>query len=311
MENPNVKKTNYVAILLGVAFAAAGIVGAYQFQEANEAKDELQANKVETQELAEKRDGLENRVNQLSAELEAKIKESEEAAAKLEEMEAVEAKRKSYSYVANKKREKMLAEQALREQQIDSLQNQLFELNKVKDQMAEELKVIPELEKENADLKDEVAQWEEKYAALEADFKDLETRYAKVIYDAPADNFRVEVMARNGKLTSKAKKARTITVSFLMPDFLQQNLKDKETLYLSLFDDQINPLPGYSEEISIDTKTGSIPVQVHAKKDIDASEAPQVISFKVDVPDGLETGFYKGKVYSKNNYYGTVDFRLR
>ncbi|MCR9063222.1 MAG: hypothetical protein NXI00_04610 [Cytophagales bacterium] len=315
MENSNKNnsgvKTGVMSVVLGVALAAAGIVGAYQYQNAQEAHESLAVSEQRANELNEKRAHLANEVSSLSAELERKIKESEETAAALKAMEEAEAKRKTYSYKANNERRALLERQKMREQEIDSLQNQLLELNVIKDQMTEELKVIPVLEEENANLKKEIASWESKYAALEADFKDLNERYRQVIYDAPADNFRIEVLDKKGKLTSRAKKAEFVNISFLMPEFLQKEMKGKEMLYLSLFDEKIKPLDGFEKEMKINSLNSSIPVAVHATQSIDAATAPQLVTFKVALQQDLEPGFYKGKVYSQNNYYGTVDFRLR
>ncbi|MGR3810609.1 hypothetical protein [Jiulongibacter sp. NS-SX5] len=311
MENSNKKTAGITSILLGVGFAAAAMVGVYQYQNAQEAEKNLAMTEEKAMTLTNKKTELENEVSTLSAELEARIKASEEAAAELAAMEEKKAaNNKAYAFKMKKERARIEAEQKKRQMEIDSLNSQLVELNAIKDQMAEDLKVVPVLEKENADLKAEVMAWEQKYAALEADFKDLNTRYQKLIYDAPADNFRIEVADKRGKLTSKAKRAETVTVSFLMPEFLMKEMKGKETLYLSLFNEKIEPLPGYTSEVNVNRANGTIPVAVHATETYDPSKGPELVTFKVKLED-LESGFYKGKVYSANNYFGTIDFRLR
>ncbi|WP_304233096.1 hypothetical protein [Jiulongibacter sediminis] len=312
MENSNKQKTGLAAILLGVGFAAAAMVGIYQYQNAQEAEKSLAASEEKALDLSSQKTELEDEVATLSAELEAKIKESEEAAAALKEMEEKRvANNKAYSFRAKQAREKLEAEQLQRQMEIDSLNAQLTELTAIKDQMAEDLKVVPILEAENSDLKAEVQAWEMKYAKLEADFNDLSDRYQKLIYDAPADNFKIEVTDRRDKLTSKAKRAKKVTVSFLMPEFLMKEMKGKETLYLSLFNEKIEPLPGYINEVSINRSNGTIPVAVHATEIYDPKNGPEIVSFEVELSEDLEEGFYKGKVYSANNYYGTIDFRLR
>lgn len=313
MENSKSNKSGTTAwvIILGTAMVAFGALGAYQYQQASEAREMYAMETSKTEELSVKKESLESEVDDLSAELNAKIAEAEAAKKELDRMNEEASKRKVYSYKANNERKKMLDLQKQKEMEIDSLKGELLALNDIKMRMEEDLKVIPVLEEENASLKEEVRTWEQKYAKLESEFDELSTRYQKAIYDAPADNFNVAVTMKNGKLTSRAKRAQNVTISFLMPEFLQKEMKGKESLYLSLFDEQIKPIPGWIKEATINANNGSLPIQIHSIQEFDASKGPQVVSFTVPLEEKLEPGFYKAKVYSANSYFGTVDFRLR
>jgi uncharacterized protein (DUF3084 family) len=297
--------------VFGAAIIALTALGIYQYNQTDNVRDMYESEVIKTEELNSKKDALQGEVDQLSAELNIKIAEAEAAKKELDRMSEEAAKSKAYSSKANNERNRILAMQKQKEAEIDSLRGELFALNEIKLKMEDDLRIIPELEQQNASLREEIRTWEQKFAALEADFKDLSNRYQKAIYDAPADNFNVAVTMKNGKLTSKARRAQNVTISFLMPKFLQREMKEKETLYLSLFDEKIEPVAGWMKEATINSHNGSVPVPIHSIQDFKVSKEPQVVSFTVALEEKLKPGFYQAKVYSANSYYGTVDFRLR
>lgn len=311
MENSNVKKSVLSSVLLGGAFLAAAAVGIYQYQNVKESEKEIVELNDRAENLMNQQDKLSEEVNDLTSELQRKIAEAEASAKELEDLKLENKKGSIYSFKANQRRKDLEADLTKKNNEIGNLQSQLASLGDMKIQLEKELEIVPELEAANEDLKNQVSDWEKKYAILEKDFMDLNSRYQKLIYDAPADNFIVEVLTSRGKLTSKAKKAHSISVSFLMPAYLQREKGGMETLYLSLFDEKIKPISGWIKEVNVNTEKGSIPVQVHAVKDVDYSKNPQVVNFTVLTQENIEEGSYKGKVYSKNDYLGTVDFRLR
>lgn len=311
MENSNVKGSGIATILLGAAFVAAAAVGVYQYQNVKETEQEIVALNSQAEELSSSKVVLEDEVESLSEKLRMKIAEAEASAKELEEIKAASKKSKAYSFKAANRRKELEADLVSKNEEIGALQNEITSLQETNMKLEKDLEVVPVLEAEVVDLKGQVSEWEEKYALLEKDFMDLNTRYQKLIYDAPADNFKVEIMTSKGKLTSRARRADQINISFLMPDYLQKEMGENETIYLSLFDEKINPIEGWIEEVSVNTTEGVIPVQVHAVKEIDYSKNPQVVTFTVNTEDKFEQGFYKGKVYTKGDYLGTVDFKLR
>ncbi len=311
MENSNVRKSGITAVLLGGAFLVAAATGIYQYQNAGELKKEMSEVAVQNSALETKQTELQEEMTLLGEELRQKMAEAEASAKELEMLKNASKKSGVYSFKAKKKRQDLESELALKNDEIGSLQGQMNQLSETNASLHRDLEVVPVLEAENEVLKSEIALWEQKYAVLEKDFMTLNKRYQKLIYDAPADNFKVEILSSKGRLTSKAKKAEMIKVSFLMPAYLQKVQAGKETLYLSLFDEKIEPLKGWLKEVTLSSEEGSIPVAVHAMIDVDYSKNPQVVNFTVNTNEKLSEGSYKGKVYSKDDYLGTVDFRLR
>ncbi|MFT5885839.1 MAG: hypothetical protein ACI9IP_002301 [Arcticibacterium sp.] len=311
MENRNVSKSGIAAVLLGGAFLVAAAAGIYQYQNAGELKQDMSDVVVQNEALETRQIEVQEEMTSIEADLSRKIAEAEASAKELEELKSASKKSGVYSFKAKKRRQELENELALKNDEIGNLQGQMNKLSEANLGLKNNLEVVPVLEAENEVLKSEIALWEQKYAVLEEDFMKLNTRYQKLIYDAPADNFKVEILGNKDRLTSKARKAERIRVSFLMPAYLQKVQAGNETLYLSLFDEKIEPLEGVIKEVNLSSEKGSIPVAVHAMIDVDYSKNPQVVSFTVNTDEKLSEGSYKGKVYSKDDYLGTVDFRLR
>src|SRR5690606_41397297 len=99
MENSKNNKSGSLTwvIILGTAMVAFGAVGAYQYKQANEARELYAMETTKTEELNTKKAALEGEVDELSAELNAKIAEAEAAKKALERMNSEAEKRKVYS----------------------------------------------------------------------------------------------------------------------------------------------------------------------------------------------------------------------
>lgn len=311
MENTGVKNTT-LSWVIGMSLLAASAFGYYQFKDNEIVEKSEMRMKAKADSLTFMKNQLINDIETLEATLEVEKREREQSDLALSELEASLAKKKKaniYSYRAKKKEIDELQEQ--KDLEIAGLNTEIAELNELKGQMEKELERIPILENEKALLEDEVLAWEQKYASLEKDFNELNKRYAKLIYDAPGDRFNVEVLAKNGVITSKANKASKIKISFLMPEFMQEVSTSNEQLYLSIFDEMIEPVKGFEDEITIEAMGNIIPIPVHAKKTVDYSKNPQVVNFEFDLQEKLAPGKYDARVYANNDYLGTAGFRLR
>ncbi|SOE20463.1 hypothetical protein SAMN06298216_0954 [Spirosomataceae bacterium TFI 002] len=312
MENTKSSSATLISWILGIGLAAAVTIGVVQNNNADASRLAEIEMKAKADSLAVMKNSLQSEIETLSARLETEMRESAKTAEELAKANEKLTANKRASYSFKSKQRKELDElQLIKDNEIAMLNTKLSELNDLKAAMERELEKIPGLEENVAQLQNEVTQWKADYSKLEADFKDLNKRHAKLVFDAPGDNFKVEVLASNNKLTAKAKKAEYIQVSFLMPAYDLMQKKGTETIYLSLFDEQINPLKNWIDEVSVVSPEKSIPIQVHAKQTIDYSKNPQLVVFKVKVDEKMKPGGYTGKVYSKDDYLGTVDFKLR
>lgn len=311
MENTGVKNTTLTWIL-GISVFAASAFGYYQFKDNEITEKSEMRMKAKADSLTFMKNQLLNDIETLKATLAVEKEERERSDEALEELENSLVKKKKanvYSYRAKKKEIDALQEQ--KDLEIAGLTTEIAELNELKNQMELELERIPVLESEKAALEDEVVAWEQKYADLENDFNELNKRYAKLIYDAPGDRFNIEVIGKNGVITTKASKASTIKISFLMPEFMQEVSTSNEQLYLSIFDEKIDPVTGFTDEITIEAMGNIIPIPVHAKKTVDYSKNPQVVTFEYQLQEKLAPGKYDARIYANNDYLGTAGFKLR
>jgi peptidoglycan hydrolase CwlO-like protein len=295
--------------VLGLCLVGAIAMGTYEYNKASEAEEAIREMKVKADSLNFLKNNLQNEIESLNAQLETEMLESSEAEKALAKANEKITIQKKSGYAFKSRQQKELEElRGSKDNDIALLHNQLDAL---KSDMEKQMEQIPLLQNEVATLENELAKWKADYAKLEKDFNELNKRYARLIYDSPGDNFNVEVLTASNKLTTKAKKADYIKVSFLMPAYDQLNLKENETLYLSLYNEKIEPLSNWIEEANIISPDKSIPIQVHSKQIIKNAGSPQVVEFKVKVDEKLEPGTYSGRVYSKSDYLGTVNFKLR
>lgn len=309
MKNANSGATSVLNWVLGLGMAAAITVGAFQFNKAADAMDMAKNIQAKADSLAFLKNNLQNDIRSLEDELEKSILEKEKINQDLLEKEAEIKYQKNTAYGFRNKALNELKIQ--KDAEIAALTGQLEDLNTLKETLDKELEKIPLLEGDVARLNEEVNSWENRYTALKQEFEEVNKRYSKLIYDAPGDNFKVEVLDKKNKLTTKAKSARTVQISFMMPAYKQSLVDGTETLYLSLFDKEVNPVPGFMEEIRMKAPDASIPIQVHATEKVDFSKNPQLVVFEVHLKENLEPGEYMGRVYGKAGYYGTAKFKLR
>lgn len=123
------------------------------------------------------------------------------------------------------------------------------------------------------------------------------------------DAFLVEATKANRKATAKAKKIRSLTISFGLPADI--DLEKTKEIYLSLTNEQHRAMIP-----SLRTATITLPdvneiIPVHAAQTVDFNRKPQRISFGIDPGTNLRPGIYRASVYTKAAYLGSVEFRLR
>ncbi len=312
MENTNSNKSGVIVWITGIAFAATAALGAYQYTELEKRDISLAEVSGTADSLMVVKSSLNSEIATLSENLNKEIEAGKKTEEELNKVNGMLARKNSELKALRNTRAKNLKDQKAKDEEIALLNTQINDLNTIKGHMEEELTKIPILESEKLKLEESLAKWEMDYAALQNDFQELDKKHAKLLFDAPGDNFHVEAITQGSKLTSKAKKVKKIKVSFLLPEYMQRELSGQKNLYLSLFDEKIQPLPGWSKEVSVASPgSAPIPVQVHAMKTVDYSKNPQAVEFIVEMDEKLEPGLYKGKIYADDDYLGTVDFRLR
>ncbi len=125
-----------------------------------------------------------------------------------------------------------------------------------------------------------------------------------------ADNFRIAVQKRNDKLTSKARKADEVIVSFNL-DNVPMDRHGEDEIYLAVTTIAGNPVAEIpAKQVSIASTNEPMKIQAADAKKVNLESNQRLdMSFKMD--EDLDAGEYNLMVYSNKGYLGSTGFRLR
>lgn len=160
---------------------------------------------------------------------------------------------------------------------------------------------------ENTQLRDENADLTGKMGNLAKQLEEQirKTQSAKF----KATSFRVEVERRNDKLTTRAKRAREIFVSFDLAD-VPQTYQGAQKLYLAITDDKGRPIISDNPvKTSIEAPTGPVAVIAQQVKAVSLGDT-QRLSFTYKFDERLKAGNYVVAIYCDTGLLGAASFRL-
>lgn len=123
------------------------------------------------------------------------------------------------------------------------------------------------------------------------------------------DAFRVEVSKSNKKVTAKAKKVNTMTISLDLPAMLK--LEGIQEVYLSLTDGQQKPMMPSLHTATVTLPDANEVIPVHATQTVNFARNPQRILFTLNPEITTKPGTYRASIFTKEAYLGSVEFRLR
>ena len=125
-----------------------------------------------------------------------------------------------------------------------------------------------------------------------------------------ASAFQVEFEKGNDKVTSKAKKVRTVRTSFDLTG-VPEEYQGTRTLYLTITDGQGNPIEA-TNPISAKTVVNNQEMDIIAvkAKDVDITK-DQRLSFAYDLEEKLDPGYYRVAIYTDIGLLGASSMRLR
>jgi len=308
------RKRAFTGVLVG-ALAVATAFGVYQAYRSSAISDERDRFTIQSDSLMTVKKNLEEEIGGLTKDLNDERDENAELVNKTEYINGLLAEKEKILTRLNKEASGLRSQSKSKDEQLAILNNQIIELNDVKALMERNL---TDLQANNTTLVSENTEWKVKYDELRTQREELNTHIASlnkriddIIYDAPADNFKVEVLKPNAKLTAKAKKAHTLKVSFLVPENIKTSTESQQLLYLTILDEKNMPVKGSTKEVSIMRGEKLMPVAVHATQTVDFSRNPQNTTFEFDLKEKLKPGTYKAAVYSNSDYLGTVEFKVR
>jgi peptidoglycan hydrolase CwlO-like protein len=201
---------------------------------------------------------------------------------------------------------------------VDALRDQVASLQKTK---IEYETIISTLQNENAQLKAE----NERLAGENTDLKGQKTELEGKVTDLgkqleeqirktqsatfKATSFRVELERRNDKLTSRARKAREIFVSFDLAD-VPEPFHGAQKLYLVITDDKGNPIVSSNPtKTTVYAPTGPVEVMAQMVKAV-VLEKTQRESFNYKFDERMKAGNYVVAIYCDKGLLGASTFRL-
>jgi hypothetical protein len=124
-----------------------------------------------------------------------------------------------------------------------------------------------------------------------------------------ASSFRVEVGRKNDKMTTRAKKARELNISFDLAD-VPESFQGIHKLYLSITDENGKPIAAVNpSNVTVHGPTGDIPIIALQTRPVNLGPT-QRLSFNYKVEDKLSAGNYVAAIYCDKGLLGASSFRL-
>lgn len=199
-------------------------------------------------------------------------------------------------------------ESKIQQEDVSDLNNQVAELTQLKNDLKAEIETYQNEKNkwvaENNSLK-------KSNEGLQTQVNDLTTQLGGMVSKdlITANNFRVDVLKNNNKVTAKAKKANTILVSLTLPKALSG--EGSQQIYLSLTDLENRPMSGAIQNVNVKNNESTLEVPVHVVQSADFGRNPQKIVFEFEPSTKVPDGTYKANVYTTNAYLGSIEFHLR
>jgi hypothetical protein len=171
-----------------------------------------------------------------------------------------------------------------------------------------------QLKKENATLVEQNTQLKGNNTELNGKVKDLAQQLEEQIRKTQsatfkATSFKVEVDRRGDKMTIKARRARSILVSFDLVD-VPQTFQGPQKLYLVITDDKGNPITAVNAtKATVTAPSGPIEILAQMTKAV-ALGVTQRESFTFKLDDKLKAGNYVVAIYCDKGLLGASSFRL-
>jgi hypothetical protein len=202
---------------------------------------------------------------------------------------------------------------------LQSLRDQVGNLKKTKIELET---IIATLQSENAQLKDENLRLTDENSNLKGQnttlndqmqglAKQLEEQIRKTQSATfKATSFRVEMERRGDKLTTRARKAREIFVSFDLAD-VPEPFQGPQKLYLVITNDKGSPIASTNPtKATVFAPTGPVEIQAQVLKQV-VLEATQRQSFNYKLDERLKSGSYVVAIYCDKGLLGASTFRLQ
>ena len=125
-----------------------------------------------------------------------------------------------------------------------------------------------------------------------------------------ASSFKVELVKRNDKLTSKARRARDISVSFDLAE-VAESFHGPNKLYLVITDENGKAIESDTPtKVTIAAPSQNVDIIAQQTKSVVLQET-QRFSFNYKLEERLKSGNYVAAIYCDKGLLGAASFRLR
>lgn len=290
-----------IAAMLAFLLTTSAITGLYYWDKSGDLAKAKDKTTLRADSLLSVKLNLERDINTLSHDLRSARRNNETVVQKLNSTQSLLSQK-------NRVLAKLTKESNVQREDLASLRQQVDELTALKNDLKAEIKNY-QIEKDQ--WSGDNNQLKTTNATLQTQVKELTAQLDKMVPKSviTANNFRVDVLKNNRKVTAKAKKANSIMVSFTLPALLTAD--GKQEVFLSLTDVENRPMIGIIQNKTVRIGDGTLDIPVHAAQTIDFGRNPQKVVFEF-IPDGkVPDGIYKAGIYTDTTYLGSVEFQLR
>ena len=306
MENTYTSNSKLIAGLLTAGLVISTIFGVYYYNSSETLEKDKNQISLTADSLTVVKNNLQNEVASLTERLADEKIELEEMSTTLENKDKLIAAKQS---LINQSRYKLTTLEKNDDIEIAGLETQVKELQNLK--MVLERTIADYSQKSIVQNNDNIA-LNEKILLLQKEVLDSKSNVKEIKYFATADNFSVEVLKPNTKLTSKAKKAKTLRISMRMPEFLKTETTENKPVYLIITDSKNNTIAETIKDVIVkDEDNREQTIAIHETKMVDFNKNPQKLSFDYVVKEKIKPGVYSAKIYTTDSYLGTVEFKVK
>ena len=301
MDQASGTTTKWIAGILTVLLGGALAGGIFYWDKSGNLVAEKDKMELKADSMLSVKLNLEREILHLSTQINDAVKDNKALGGQIHTAKAKLKKTNALLHTFQKSNQSQL-------QDIAHLNQQLAQLEDVRNSLKDEFEALKNekstLANENKELKANNADLSQQVSQLTDQMKELVPRTL-----ITADNFSVNVLKSNEKLTAKAKKADALVISMTLPAALKE--AGEQDVFLSITDLQNIPMSGAIGNQTINAADGNGQVPVYAIKKVDFGHNPQKVTFHFEPTQKVEAGTYKVRIYTPNAYLGSTEFSLR
>lgn len=301
MDQASGTTTKWIAGILTVLLGGALAVGIFYWDKSGNLASEKDKMELKADSMFSVKLNLEREILNLSTQINDAVKDNKSLGGQVHTANAKLKKSNALLHSFQKSNQSQL-------QDITHLNQQLAQLEDVRNSLKDEFEALQNekstLANENKELKVDNADLSQQVTRLTGQMKELVPKTL-----ITADNFSVNVLKSNEKLTAKAKKADALVISMTLPEALKE--AREQEVFLSITDLQNVPMSGAIGNQTINAADGNVQVPVYAIKKVNFGHNPQKVTFHFEPTQKVEAGTYKVRIYTPNAYLGSTEFSLR